>query len=147
MNKKVNLEEILLDGFQLVRRSFFEKGTEPALSISNGTLAFNSACGKALNCCESVQVLVNNNDKKIIITPVTSNEVEAVKWKKAKCDAYKLDCMSFIKCLFETWKYDVKLRYRGIGRIVQSNGKIMILFDFSKPEIWEGKKLVSKYEE
>lgn len=147
MNKKANVEEVLLDGFQLVRRSYFEKGTEPMLSISNGSLTFNTVCAKALNSCECIQVLVNNKEKKLIITPVTSNESEAVRWKKGKGDTFRLDCLTFIKSLFEFWNYDTKLRYRGTGRVVQSNGKIMVLFDFLNPEIWEGKKMVSKHGE
>ena len=48
----------------------------------------------------------------------------------------------FTKSLYEAWGWNEKLRYRTVGKLVKYDRKLMLLFDFSHPEVWEGMKLV-----
>lgn len=49
---------------------------------------------------------------------------------------------NFGKQIFSMWEWDEKLRYRVTGKLVMSDNKVLLMFDFSCPDIYEGSKLV-----
>ena len=73
-----------------------------------------------------------------------SKDPEAINWIRdmSHPKSTKLECSMFTKSLYEAWGWDEKLRYRTVGKLVKFERKLMILFDFSHPEVWEGMKLV-----
>ena len=54
-----------------------------------------------------------------------------------------MESKGFGQMLYEAWNLDSDANYRAKGKLVTMNGKVMMLFDFSKPEIWRGKKSVN----
>ncbi|MBQ4448356.1 MAG: hypothetical protein II897_08710 [Clostridia bacterium] len=48
--------------------------------------------------------------------------------------ARKVHCPKLIEQLFEMWEWDPNYVYRAIGKLVTSNNKVMLYFDFSNPE-------------
>lgn len=137
--------EISLQGFQLVRGQMFSRQTEPAMTIWYGSASFNMACYAALNDCTSIQMLVNSDDRKILIRPCPSKDKDAVTWisdiatKKHK----KLECSKLMHQLFDLWGLKKEYHYRANGKLVISDQKVMLMFDFSEPEAWYGLKMVT----
>lgn len=138
------LKQINLDGFQLVNSSLFSSLNAPSMTIWPDSVSFSQAAYAALNNCEAISIMINNVAKSILISTVPSNSANAVLWRKSKSVAKycKLSCATFARQLFEDWKLDEKARYRTIGRMVQVDKKVMVLFEFENAEKWLGDKAV-----
>ena len=138
----MNENEISLEGFQVVSGDYFyapSKLQAPSLTIwSEGYIGFCKQDLILLNACENILVQVNTETRKILVSPTTSKDKDAVRWLK-KADppeARKLTSKKLTDRLYDAWKWDSNRIYRTIGRLVTANNKVMLLFDFSEPESW-----------
>ena len=52
------LNEIDLDGFQVVKSQYFQKQAEPVLTLWATSMAFGQGAYQALNSCESIQLMI-----------------------------------------------------------------------------------------
>lgn len=145
-NDEPQIAEIDLNGFQLINANNFGRWCNPGITLWYNALAFNNAAFISLGQADSVQFYVNDERKSVIVMPCRSNEEESVALKKtpAKNGYARLECTLFTKKLFESWNFDKDCRYRVCGRQVQSGRKIMLIFDFTNPEVWKGSALVKE---
>lgn len=137
-------QEISMDGFEVVSGTMFmhcAKTSEPSCTIWPTSISFSKSAVMALNACEYVVMRVNNNQKTILISPVSSSDKNSIAWTKGQkaITAKKMDCKAFTTQLYSAWNLNSKNVYRSYGHIVMSEKKIMLLFDFSKAEHWESK--------
>ena len=95
----------------------------------------------ALNGCERILIQVNTKTKGILIVPVSSKDKDGILWLKDSkvVQAKKLDCKAFSSQLFKTWGLDPEYVYRSYGRVVTTDKKVMLLFDFQDTENWKYK--------
>lgn len=138
---------ISLEGFQLVKNKFFSRSSEPVMSLFPSAISFNVASHEALNRCESVEILVNEEKHSILVKPaVSGKESEAIKWRKntTKPQYSRVECSLFAKKIYAAWGLDEKYSYKTMGKLVQCDKKVMLLFNFSEKEAWEGSKLVKE---
>lgn len=138
--------DISLEGYQVVRGQYFSRLIEPNMTIWNRSIQFNVPAYTALTNCESIQLLVHPTERKIVVKPVLSKDPEAINWIKdpSKPKTTKLECSMFTKQLFDQWEWDTTCRYRTNGKLVKFDRKLMLLFDFYRPEIWKGMKMVKE---
>lgn len=148
MQGDYSISEISLEGYQVVRGQHFSRVIEPSCTLWYSSIAFNATAYNALNDCDSVSVLVNGDTQCIIVKPVPSKDRDAVNWsrKKVKQKCEKIECSRFAHQVFDLWGWDKELHYRTNGRLVMADMKLMLLFDFSKPELWRGQKMVNELE-
>lgn len=139
-----SLKQVNLDGFQIVNSSLFSTLSSPSMTIWIDSVSFNQAAYQALNNCEAISIMVNNKSRSILIGTVLSSSPNAVMWKKSKdfVKYSKISCATFTHQLFEEWQLDSRVRYKAVGRMVQADKKVMILFEFSMAEKWCGDKVV-----
>lgn len=142
MYNEYGMDEISLEGFHLVQGQMFTNTPEPSMSLWYSGVAFNVACYAMLNDCGSIQLRVHHTQKKILISPCPSKDRDAVNWQKSpdKQKSKKLECSKFAHPLYERWELNKNARYRAPGKLVMADKKVMILFDFSDPEVWESTK-------
>ncbi len=140
------IEKVSLDGFQVVKGNYFRRQNEPAMTLFKSAVSFNCSAYETLNRCETIEILVNEKKKCILIKPVSSKEGDAVRWVKGKekLKLTRIECSAFAKQLFSLWKLKGEYRYRVMGRVVQCDSKIMMLFDFNEAEMWVGYKMVKE---
>ena len=139
------IKEISLDGFQVVSGQMFchmPRMSVPTLTITPKNLSFNKAAVEALNCCEHIRIEVNDKKRGILIVPVTVKDRDGIRWlKNGKTVRGKsVDCTRFANPLYGIWGWESDSRFRSTGKLVSSDGKVMLLFDFSQPETWAGRK-------
>lgn len=142
----IDINTVSLEGFQVVQRKYFSRQIEPAMTIWETAVAFNTASHDALNNCETIEIYVNEKAKSIAIMPVSSKDKEAVQWTRGgkKTKYNRIECTMFARQLFKSWKLDSQYHYRTPGKLVQCDKKLMILFDFSQHEVWSGSRLVKE---
>ncbi len=143
------LEEISLNGFQIVGNKYFGRVQGATMSLQKRCVVFNTVAVKELNNCEAIQILINEKQKCVLIKPISSHDSDAIIWNKGKEKQFsRLECSSFSKHLFDLWGLDVKLKYIADGRLVRVDNKVMMIFNFNNPIIYDGKKrLKEDYED
>lgn len=139
-----SIREISLEGYQVVRGKYFTRKYEPSMTLFATAISFNGAAFESLNNCDSVQFLVNEKNKSIIVKPIISKGPDAINWNKNKNKSVRIECTSFTKQLYEVWQLKTDCRYKSTGILVQSDKKVMLLFDFQKAETWRGSSLVKE---
>ena len=144
-----DIPEISLEGFRVVSGEMFahipQKG-EPTCTIWYDSIAFSKTSLNALNNCGQILIEINPLTKCLLAVPVTAKDKDAISWTKGlkEPSARKIGCKIFSSQLYKTWKLDSDMVYRTLGRIVSADNKIMLLFDFNKPEKWKRKKKAKK---
>ncbi|MGI6700744.1 MAG: hypothetical protein ACOX6G_10610 [Christensenellales bacterium] len=145
MNQPMNpVPEISMDGFQLVSSEMFREPSrryDATCTIWHDSIAFSKVSVTSLNGCERVLLKVNPEDKRILIIPCTIKDKDAIRWTKYVKEPVprKMDCRSFASRLYQMWNWKKDFVYRTSGRLVTSDKKVMLLFDFSSPESWQFK--------
>ena len=142
INTELIISDITLDGFQVVSSQYFSRLLEPSMTLFNTAVSFSTSAINALQNCEAVQLLVSEHEKAIIVRPCSSKEKNAILWSKGKNTGNRLECSAFARQLYEVWKLDSALRYKAFGRLVKSESKVMLLFNFENCEAWNGNKAV-----
>ena len=141
------IDEVTLDGFQVVKSELFSSKSylrgNPTCTIWPSKICFNRVSLRSLNNCEYVRIEVNPRTQCLVAIPVSSSDKDALRWVKGQkeFDTRSMDSKPFFVELYKTWKLDLKNNYRTNGRLVSVNGKVMLLFDFSKAEFWKTKEL------
>ncbi len=138
------IQEVNLEGYQVITSQFFEKQIEPMVTMTNVGFTFNIGVLEALQNCEAVQILINEKTQTMIVKPVSSAIPEAITWKKpTKSQPFcKLDCPALIRRIIDVWDLNKNYRYRASGRQVRVDQKVMLLFDFCEPQIFDGLKRI-----
>lgn len=139
------IKEISTEGFQVVGGELFThapRKSEPSCSINYYSISFNKMSVCALNSCDRVRIEVNPKTKCILIVPVTVKDKDGIRWTKNVKEPIgkKIECKAFTQQLYEMWKWESNLGYRAIGQLVSSDKKVMMLYDFSNPEIYKCKE-------
>ena len=122
-----SIPEISIDGFKVVSGKMFahlpRKG-EPTCTLWNNSISFN---------------MMALQSKGLLVIPVTIQDKDGVRWVQGadKITPRKIFCREFSSQLYETWKFNLQYVYRAKGKLVSSDKKVMLLFDFSKPENWQ----------
>ena len=138
----MDLQEVSMEGFQVVSGSMFShfpKTSEPSCTLWYSSISFSKSAVSALNGCDRVLIQVNAKSKGILIVPVSSKDKDGILWLKDSkiVQAKKMDCKIFTSQLYETWGFDPEYVYRSYGRLVTSDKKVMLLFEFNRPESWK----------
>ena len=137
-----SINEISMDGFQVVSGDFFtyiSKTTAPTLTIWDGSISFSKKNLLLLNKCENILMQINAGEKKIIIIPAKSLDKDAIRWIKRvdPLEARRISCQRLTDKLYDMWNWDKDYIFRSSGRLVTSNNKVLLYFDFQTPESWK----------
>ena len=136
------VNEISMDGFQIVSSDFFSYATRsnsPTLTVWDGSIGFSKQDILLLNSCENIMIQINAKEKKALVVPTKSSDKDAIKWVKRldPVEARKIKCPKLTDKLYEMWGWDKDCVYRTNGRLVTAGSKVMLLFDFAHPEQWK----------
>lgn len=136
------IQEISREGFQVVSVEMFQcplRSATPSMTIWNNSISFNKAALTALNNCERVRIEINVEKRMVLLVPVTAKDKDNVRWLKAgkEPQARRIDCSAFTTLLYKNWGWDKENVYRASGRVVTSEKKVMLLFEFEDTETWK----------
>lgn len=145
MNQFSPIEEMTLDGFQIVSASMFHhppRKCEATCTIWPTRISFNKLTLEKLHYCDYIKIQVNPTTKCLLLSPVTSSDKDSIRWVKGEKEKFlrNLESKAFGEHLYQKWGLDADYNYRAVGRLVTVNQKVMILFDFNHPEVWKTSK-------
>ena len=127
-----------LSGYEIVRAQFFSTLSNPAMTISNGKMRFNTACLKKFGDEEYVELLLNTVERCIAIRPCSKDNPNAVRWGRLKDSRWSvsaISCRGLAKTLFDIMEWEEDTRYRFRGEYVGAGENKMLLFQLDEPEM------------
>ena len=126
------------DGYQVVRRELFAHLREPAVVIRRDSVTFNTACISGLEDAVYIQILVNQDSKKMVVRKCEENDKDALRWCIAKPDKRKSRKMSnriFSAMMYEMMGWDLDCRYKILGHKITYEDETIYVFDLQETEI------------
>lgn len=127
-----------LSGYEIVRAQFFSTLSNPAMTISNGKMRFNTACLKKFGDEEYVELLLNTVERCIAIRPCSKDNPNAIRWGRLKDSRWSvsaISCRGLAKTLFDIMEWEEDTRYRFRGEYVGAGENKMLLFQLDEPEM------------
>ena len=137
--------EIVLDdsfsynGYQVVRGEFFAHLYEPSVCFNQSKIYVNTGCLKRMQDVDYVQILVNAEEKKLVIRPAGEDEKDAFLWCSIKNNARKpkqITCRVFFAKIANLMSWNTDYRYKLLGKIIRSREEKLIVFDLTATEIY-----------
>lgn len=126
------------DGYEVVRGEFFSHLYEPCITFNNFKVYMNTACIKKLPETDYVQILVNQEKKKLAVRPCSEDSKDSFRWcsATAKRTPKHVTCRVFYGKIIELMNWNPNYRYKLVGKLIQSNGQLLFIFDLTAPEIF-----------
>lgn len=140
------MESVKMDGFQIVSSSLFSNERLPIMTIFKDEISFSREAHGYLNYCAAIQILINSEERKIMIKSAPSTDENSITWKNKLKESYipRFTCPKLTRPLFSIWGWDINNRYRAEGRLVKCANKPILLFDFRDAKAYRGKEMLKK---
>lgn len=132
-------EDFSYDGYQVVRRELFAHLREPAVVIRRDSVTFNTACIAGLEDAVYIQILVNQDSKRVVVRKCEENDKDALRWCVAKPDKRKSRKMTnkiFSAMMYEMMGWNLDCRYKILGHKITFEDETIYVFDLMETEIF-----------
>lgn len=141
-------DEIIYDdtftyqGYQVVRGEFFAHNHEPSITFNNSKFSVNAACLNKLPQINYVQILVHPEEMKLVLRPCHEDEKDSFLWcginkKNGKRKPRHITCRMFFAKIVQLMDWNPEHRYKLMGKLIQSNGEYLIVFDLKASEVYQ----------
>lgn len=143
-------EEVVdLAGYQVTKAELFAHSREPAITIWEDKLKFNMSCLRRFPGVTHIQVLINPDQKRMIIRPCDADAPDSLRWAKGggakEISNRDLRCKVFAAKVFDLMGWDPQYRYKILGKPASCDGEVLFLFKLNDFELFVGKKRSSSY--
>ena len=132
-------EDFSYDGYQVVRRELCAHLREPAVVIRRDSVTFNTACIAGLEDAVYIQILVNQDNKRMVVRKCEENDKDALRWCVAKPDKRKSRKMTnkiFSAMMYEMMGWNLDCRYKILGHKITFEDETIYVFDLMETEIF-----------
>lgn len=143
-------QDFSYDGYQVVRRELFAHLREPSVVIRRDSVTFNTACIAGLEDAVYIQILVNRDNKRMVVRKCEENDKDALRWCIEKPDKRKSRKMSnklFSVMMYDMMGWDLDCRYKILGHKITHEDETMYIFDLLETEIYMDTKRKKKQAE
>ena len=140
-------QDFSYDGYQVVRRELFAHLREPAVVIRRDSVTFNTACIAGLEDAVYIQILVNQDNKRMVVRKCEENDKDALRWCIEKPDKRKSRKMSnklFSAMMYDMMGWNTDCRYKSLGHKITHEDETMYIFDLLETEIFMDTKRQKK---
>lgn len=140
-------QDFSYDGYQVVRRELFAHLREPAVVIRRDSVTFNTACIAGLEDAVYIQILVNQDNKRMVVRKCEENDKDALRWCIEKPDKRKSRKMSnklFSVMMYDMMGWNTDCRYKILGHKITHEDETMYIFDLLETEIFMDTKRQKK---
>ena len=127
---------------KIVRKELFANLRDPAVTIRNGSITFNTACINGLEDVVWVNLMIDEEIGLLAVQECDENDKHALRWCIAKPDkrkSRKMTCPGFTDLLYALMGWDKKCRYKTLGYQIEFEGKPLYVFDLTAYKIFQEK--------
>lgn len=132
-------EDFSYEGYQVVRRELFAHLREPAVVIRRDSVTFNTACIAGLEDAVYIQILVNQDSRRMVVRKCEENDKDALRWCVANPDKRKSRKMTnkiFSAMMYEMMGWNLDCRYKILGHKITFEDETIYVFDLMETEIF-----------
>ena len=138
-------EEVIdLAGYQVTKAELFAHSREPAITFWANRLKFNMACLRRFPGVKHIQVMINPEEKRMIIRPCDPDTPDCLRWANGGGDVEvknrELTCKVFAAKIFDLMQWDTQYRYKVLGKPATCDGEFLFLFKLNDFELFLGGK-------
>lgn len=129
-------------GYQVVRGEFFAHINEPSITFNKCRVSVNTTCVNKLPDIEYVQILINPGEMKLALRPCREDEKDSFLWsginkKTGRKKPRAITCRLFFAKVVQLMDWNPDYRYKMLGKLIQSNGENLFIFDLKATEIYQ----------
>lgn len=128
---------------KVVRKELFANLRDPAVTIRNGNITFNTACINGLEDVIWVNLMIDQDAGLLAVQECDENDKHALRWCIAKPDkrkSRKMTCPGFTDLLYSVMEWDKNCRYKILGYQIEFEGKPLYVFDLTAYKIFREKQ-------
>lgn len=131
-------ETFSYDGYQVVRGEFFAHTFEPSITFNDNKVYVNMACLNQMPMVEYIQILINQQTKKLVIRPCREDEKDSFRWcsSTGRRRPKQITCRIFYAKLAEMLQWNPAYRYKILGKMVTANSEQLYIFDLTATEMY-----------
>lgn len=132
-------ETFSYDGYQVVRGEFFAHTFEPSITFNDNKVYVNMACLNQMPMVEYIQILINQQTKKLVIRPCREDEKDSFRWcsSTGRRRPKQITCRIFYAKLAEMMQWNPAYRYKILGKMVTANSEQLYVFDLTATEMYQ----------
>lgn len=124
--------------YEVVSKRGFKSVNRPNVIFTPGSFRFNGASITALDGAEDITLLVNPDEKALMIRPAEKKDRSSVRWITAQ-DQRKLpadiDSAAFLSRLYSIIGWNTGMNYRVFGQLLKTQTGPMLLFSLQDAEM------------
>lgn len=137
--KTVQEAKFSYDGYQVVRGEFFAHTFEPSITFSDSRVYVNTACLNRMPTVEYIQILINQQTKKLVVRPCGEDEKDSFRWcsNTGKRRPKQITCRVFYAKLAEMMNWNPIYRYKLLGKLITTNSEQLYIFDLTATEVYQ----------
>ena len=137
------------NGYQTVRRELFAHLREPQMTIRKDSITFNTACIEGLEDTVYIQILVNQNQKRLVIKKCEKDDRDSLRWciqKNDKRKSRKITGRQFCNMIYKMMSWDNLCRYKILGHRIDYQGETLYVFELDDAEVFRERPKRTKAE-
>lgn len=139
------------DGYQVVRGEFFAHINEPTITFNGNKVYVNAACIKRLPEVERIQILINEDERNLVVRPSNEDEKESFVWctRGTKRAPKQVTGKEFMAKLLAFTGWNPDNRYKLLGKIFRTGQEVLFIFNldsklmFPRAQTADGKIITS----
>ena len=137
--KMLQEEPFSYDGYQVVRGEFFAHTFEPSITFNDSKVYVNMACLNRMPAVEYIQILVNQQTKKLVVRPCREDEKDSFRWcsNTGRRRPRQIACRIFYAKLAEMMQWNPAYRYKLLGKLITANEEQLYIFDLTATEVYQ----------
>ena len=137
------------NGYQTVRRELFAHLREPQMTIRKDSITFNTACIEGLEDTVYIQILVNQDQKRLVIKKCEKDDRDSLRWciqKNDKRKSRKITGRQFCNMIYKMMSWDNLCRHKILGHRIDYQGETLYVFELDDAEIFRERPKRTKAE-
>ncbi len=136
-------EEVNLAGYQVTKAELFAHSREPSVTIWQNKIKFNMACLKRFPKVTHVLILINQDQKRLIVKPCSPDTPDSLRWAtgggEKEVKARDMLCYIFSEKIYHLMEWSKDYRYKILGKPAVCNDEALYLFKLTDFELFIAK--------
>ena len=139
--EEVPEEEVIdLAGYQVTKAELFAHSREPSITFWQNRLKFSMACLRRFPGVKHIQIMVNPEEKRMIIRPCDPDTPDCLRWAVGGADKEvknrEMMCKFFSAKVFDMMGWNGDYRYKILGKPATCDGEFLFLFKLNDFELF-----------
>ncbi len=138
--KVIEDQEMDIDDFEIAENMFFAQLKEPAFTVNGNKISVNAASVRILPDVEYVKILINREEKILVLKPCSDIDIFGYNWAKTKNGkryATQRTGLPFVLSLCKMMDWDPDCRYKVIGKRMYAKGEAILAFDLVRAQTFQ----------